>query len=86
MRAPDSNEKGAPHTESLIDVATAHESSQYVHADARTPLHLPSGTADAVHQGGFPGARARLHRGVVAGVATTTGGADPTGCSKICHV
>jgi len=86
MREPDSNEKGAPHTEYFIDVPTAHESSQYVNADARTPLHLPSGTADAVRQGCFTWARDRLHRGVVAGVATTTVGADPTGCSKICHL
>lgn len=86
MRAPDSNEKGAPHTEYFTDVPTADESSRYVNEDARTPLHLPRGRADAVRQGRFTWTRDRLRSGVVAGVATTTVGADPTGCSRICHL
>ena len=41
MRAPDSNEKGAPHTEHFPDLPTAPESSRQAKADARTPLRLP---------------------------------------------
>jgi hypothetical protein len=86
MKAPDSNEKGAPHTEYFPDVPTADESGRYVNEDALPPWHLPRGTADAVRQECFSGDRDRLRYGVVAGVATTTVGADPTGCSRICHL
>lgn len=86
MRTPDSNERGAPHPADFPDVPTADESGRYVHDDALPPVHLPRGTADAVRQECLSEARDRLRSGVVAGVATTTVGADPTGCSRICHL
>ena len=88
MREPDANEKGllTPRTLQNRCPDCSHESDQDVNEDARPPLHLLRETADAVRQGCFTWARARLRRGVVAGVATTTVGADPTGCSRICHL
>ena len=86
LREPDSNKQGAPHTEYFTDLPPAHGSGRYDNEDAPTPLRLPIGPADAVRQGGFTWARDRLRGGVVAGVATTTVGADPTGCSRICQI
>jgi hypothetical protein len=88
MRAPEAHEKGllTPRTVQHRCPDGSQESAQDVNEDARPPLHLLSATAEAGRQGGVPWARARRRRGVVAGVATTTVGADPTGCGRICHL